>query len=463
MLSLIATQKLSVLDFGADPRGAEDSSEAINLAITEASRKRAIAYIPSGKYLLTSPLNLKSGVVLLIESGAVLEFLPMYSSYPIVETRREGLHMCQVSPFVFGKDIKNVAIIGEGVIDGDGWKWWYIKKSRVTKDMWRKLVESGEGYVDEETGTWWPSRKAFEGYKLYKEFKSKGLKPSKEMCEQYREFFRPQLLQLFNAENVYIHGITFRNSPMWNIHILYSKHVMIENVKIDAPEYSPNTDGIVVDSSSDVTIRGCTIDVGDDCVVLKSGKNEEGRKIGIPTTNVHVFNCVMKKGHGGVVIGSEMSGGVKNVAVENCLFEGTEKGIRIKTARGRGGVVENVYVRNIVMKDIVHEAIVIDMFYERVPPEPVSERTPVIRGIRIQNIVCRGAGQAIRLAGLPEMPINDIIMENVKIQADKGATISNVLNIKLSRISIVSRDGTPIAIENVRNLIMEDCEAFVEG
>jgi polygalacturonase len=462
MITMFTTQKLNVVDFGADPKGVEDSSKAINLAITEASKKRAIVYIQSGRYLLLSPLNLESDTMIFIERDTILEFLPMYGNYPIIETRREGLHMCQISPFIFGKNIKNVAIIGEGVIDGKGEKWWYIKKSKVSEETWKKLKESGEGYIDEETNTWWPSRRAFEGYKLYKEITRKGLKPSREICEQYREFFRPQLLQLFNAENVYIYGLTFRNSPMWNIHVLYSKHVTIDNVRIEAPDYSPNTDGIVIDSSSDVTIRGCTIDVGDDCVVLKSGKNEEGRKIGIPTTNVYVYNCLMKKGHGGIVIGSEMSGGVKNVAVENCIFEGTERGIRIKTARGRGGTVENVYVRNIIMKDIVYEAIVIDMFYEQIPPEPVSERTPIIRGIRIQNIVCQGAGQAIRLLGLPEMPITDIVMENVKIRAVKGAVISNVSNIRLSRISIVSNEEMPIIFENVKGVAMEDCEATIE-
>ncbi|MEM0026454.1 MAG: glycoside hydrolase family 28 protein [Ignisphaera sp.] len=453
------TQRINVLDYGANPRGGEDSSKAFNMALEEASEKRALVYIPPGKYVLSSPIVLRSNTVILVEKDALIEFVANYSSYPVIETRREGVHQCQVSPLILGKDVKNVAIVGEGVVDGQGQRWWYLKKSRVPEDVWKKIIESGEGYIDEQTKTWWPTKNAFEGSRVYKELTSKGLKPTKDICEQFREFFRPQFLQLRNAENVYIYGVTFRNSPMWNIHILYSKHITIENVTILAPDYSPNTDGIAVDSSSDVYIRGCLIDVGDDCVVLKSGKNEEGRKIGIPTTNVFVNNCIMKRGHGGFVIGSEMSGSVRNVSIENSFFEGTERGIRIKTARGRGGIVENVIARNITMKDIIYEAIVIDMFYESVPPEPVSERTPIIRNIHIQNITCYGAGQAMRLAGLPEMPISDVIIENARLNAAKGAYISNAMNLKLAKVRVISSEGQPMILENVRNISMEDCTA----
>lgn len=453
------TQRINVLDLGADPSGNEDSSKAFNEAIKEASERKALVYVPPGKYTLFSPIVLRSNIVIYIEKDALIEFAADYDKYPVLETRREGIHQCQVSPLIFGKDVRNIAIVGEGVVDGHGERWWYLKKSRVPEDMWRKILESGEGYIDEQSSTWWPTKRAFEGYKVYKELTSKGLKPSIDVCEQFKEFFRPQLLQLFNAENVYIYGLTFRNSPMWNIHVLYSKHITVENVTILAPDYSPNTDGIAIDSSSDVYIRGCLIDVGDDCVVIKSGKNEEGRRIGIPSINVFVSNCVMKRGHGGLVIGSEMSGSIRNVSIENSVFEGTERGIRIKTTRGRGGIVENVIARNIVMKEIVYEAIVIDMFYEPTPPEPVSERTPMIRNIHIQNINCYGAGQAIRLAGLPEMPISDVVIENTRINAVKGASISNVVNIKLSKVRIKSFEGQPMVLENVRNISMDDCEA----
>jgi len=456
ILPVNLSHRLNVLDFGADHRGGEDSSRAFNLAIEEASQKRSVVYVPPGRYLMKAPIILKSNVVIFIERDALIEFAPEYYNYPVVETRREGIHQCQASPLIFGENLRNIAIVGEGAIDGRGERWWYIKRSRVTEELWKKIVESGGGYVDEETKTWWPTKRAYEGSRIYKEYMSKGLKPPRDVCENYREFFRPQMLQLVNSENITIYGLTFRNSPMWNLHMLYSKHITIEKVAILAPDYSPNTDGIAIDSSSDVFIRGCLIDVGDDCVVLKSGKNEEGRKIGIPTTNVFVLNSVMKHGHGGIVIGSEMSGSVRNVSIENSVFDGTERGIRIKTARGRGGVVENVIARNIVMRDIVDEAIVIDMFYEPVPPEPVSERTPVVRRVYIQNITCYGAEQAIKLAGLPEMPINDVVIENTMIRARKGVTISNAVNVKLSKVRVEVVERPQLTLENVRNLSMDD-------
>jgi len=389
ILPVNLSHRLNVLDFGADHRGGEDSSRAFNLAIEEASQKRSVVYVPPGRYLMKAPIILKSNVVIFIERDALIEFAPEYYNYPVVETRREGIHQCQASPLIFGENLRNIAIVGEGAIDGRGERWWYIKRSRVTEELWKKNCRVGRRLCrrgDKRPGG--PLRGPTRALGYTKSTCLRAVKPPRDVCENYREFFRPQMLQLVNSENITIYGLTFRNSPMWNLHMLYSKHITIEKVAILAPDYSPNTDGIAIDSSSDVFIRGCLIDVGDDCVVLKSGKNEEGRKIGIPTTNVFVLNSVMKHGHGGIVIGSEMSGSVRNVSIENSVFDGTERGIRIKTARGRGGVVENVIARNIVMRDIVDEAIVIDMFYEPVPPEPVSERTPVVRRVYIQNITC---------------------------------------------------------------------------
>uniref|UniRef100_A0A7J3I7Q0 Glycoside hydrolase family 28 protein n=2 Tax=Ignisphaera aggregans TaxID=334771 RepID=A0A7J3I7Q0_9CREN len=448
-------QRFNVVDFGADSKGGEDSSRAFNTAIEEASEKKGVVYIPPGEYLVTTIL-LKSNTVVFMERDAFIKFSSDFDRYPVIETRREGQHQCQTSPMIFGRDVRNVALIGEGVVDGQGQQWWYIKRSRVSEEMWKNIVDSGRGFIDEEQQIWWPSKRAFEGYKLYRELVAKGVKPTEDICKQYHEFFRPQLLQLYNAENVLISGVTFKNSPMWNVHLLYSQHVTVESILITAPDYSPNTDGIVVDSSSDVHIRGCFIDVGDDCVVIKSGKNEEGRRIGKPSMNIYVSSCTMRRGHGGFVIGSEMSGGVRNATIENCVFDGTERGVRIKTARGRGGIVENVIARNIVMRDIVYEAIVIDMFYEPLPPEPVSERTPAIRGVYMYNIVCDGAGQAVRLSGLPEMPIRDIVIENARIRARRGILLSNVTSARLSKIRISSLEGPVLVLDNTDGVTLDD-------
>ncbi|MGC8571117.1 MAG: glycoside hydrolase family 28 protein [Caldivirga sp.] len=451
----------NVLNFGADPKGLNDSTDAINAAITSANESGGgIVYIPPGRYVSRN-IILKSNVTLFLDHDAIWSFSTDYKSYPIIETRREGIHHCGVMPLIFGKDVKNVKIMGEGVFNGQGYAWWPIRRSRVNEDQWKKLIESG-GVVDEERGVWWPTRNALEGERVFRRLISEGKKPSGEVCESYREFFRPQLLQLYNAYNVTIEGVTFSDSPMWTIHVLYSRHVDIINTSSIAPDYSPNTDGIVIDSSSDVELRGCLVDVGDDCLVIKSGRDEEGRRIGIPSENIHALNCIMKRGHGGFVIGSEMSGGVRNVLMRNSVFDGTERGVRIKTTRGRGGVVENIEVTNIRMINIKYEAVTIDMFYEKHPPEPASERTPKVRGVSIRNITCDGAGQAILINGLPEMPIEDLVMENIRVNSSKGIFIENAVNVKLSKVRVLAKEKPVLSLNNVRNLILEDADYLSE-
>lgn len=451
------SKRVSIIDYGADPRGSEDSTQAINNAIEAVHEENGgVVYIPPGLYK-SRTIILRSNVTLIVDKDATIRFSTNYSDYEIVETRREGIHQCQVSPLIFGKDVRNVQIIGEGVFDGQGHAWWPIKRFRVTEDYWNKLVASG-GIVD--GNTWWPTANALEGSRVFAQLHREGKKPTMELCSKYRDFLRPQLLQIYNGDNIIINGPTFMNSPMWTIHILYSSHVTVVNTKSIAPDYSPNTDGLVIDSSSDVYVRGCLIDVGDDCLVIKSGKDEEGRRIGIPSSNITIDNCVMKRGHGGVAIGSEMSGGVYNVSVTNSRFEGTERGIRIKTQRGRGGVVENIIFRNISMKNIIHEAIVIDMFYTQLPPEPVSERTPVIRGIYISNVVGDNAEYAVRINGLPEMPVEDVVIENTRINSEKGVYIRNATGLRLVKVKVWAKADPVLDISGVRGLELNDVDAI---
>jgi len=455
-------KKLNVLEFGADPRGVEDSTEAFNAALKYANESGGgIVYVPPGTYLSRS-IFLQSNTVLYLERGSVIRFSTDRDKYQIVETRREGRTLCQVTPLIFGFNVRNVAIIGEGVFYGSGEAWWPIKKWKLPESMWKKLVESG-GIVDEETNTWYPSKRALEGAKIVRELSKHGENISREICEKYKDFFRPQLLQISTAENILIRGPTFRNSPFWNIHILYSRNATIEGVKVIAPDYTPNTDGIAIDSSSNVYIRGCLINVGDDCLVIKSGRDEEGRRVGRPSYNIFIVNCIMLRGHGGVVIGSEMSGGVWNVVAENCEFIGTERGIRIKTQRGRGGVVENIAIRNITMRDIVYEAITIDMHYTKLPPEPVSERTPIIRSISINNVRCDRAGVGIYLSGLSEMPIEDVVIEDVRMYAVQGVVVDHVRGLKMHRVRVVAEKEPVLLMSNTSNVYLEEISLESKG
>jgi len=452
---------INVLDYGAVADGVNDDSKAINDAIEACAEEGGgTVYFGPGRYL-TGPINLKSNVTLYLEEEATILFSRNFDDYPLVETRREGIHLFQCSPLIFGKNLRNVALRGKGVFDGQGDAWRPVVKAEVSEEEWRKLVESG-GVVDEDEEMWWPTSRAFEGKILMEKCKEEGRKPSREECERVREFFRPQLLQLYNCEDVILDGPTFKNSPQWAVHIVYSRNVTVKNIRCLNPWNAANGDGLDIDSSRNVYVTGCYFDVGDDCVCLKSGRDEEGRKIGKPTENVTVENCIMRHGHGGIVIGSETSGGVRNLTVDNCIFDGTERGIRFKTKRGRGGVVENITISNIIMRNIMRQAIVFNMFYgERttqmdIPPEPVSEETPIFRNIRISNVTCEGASSAIEILGLPEMPLKRVTLENIRISAERGVTLQNCGGIRLIRVEVEAKRGPSLECYGVEDLELTD-------
>ncbi|MBS7605103.1 MAG: glycoside hydrolase family 28 protein [Candidatus Bathyarchaeia archaeon] len=448
---------INVLDYGAVADGLTDNTKVINEAIEACAEKGSgVIYFPPGKYL-TGPIILKSNVTLHVERGAIILFTRNYSLYPIVETRRGGIHLYQCIPQLFGKDIDNVRIEGEGIFDGQGDAWRPVKKSKVTDEEWRRLVESGEGVVDESGKVWWPTLNALKGMKIIEKILESGRKPTKEECENTREYLRPQLVQFYNCKNVVINGPTFQNSPLWTVHLVYSENVRVENITCLNPWNSQNTDGLDIDSCRNVLVKDSYFDVGDDCLCIKSGKDEEGRKIGRPTENITVVNCIMRRGHGGFVIGSEMSGGVKNVVVKNCIFDGTNIGLRFKTQRGRGGIVENISIENITMRNIKEQAILFTTFYSNLPPEPFSERTPILRQFKISNIICDGAERAVEVSGLPEMPIEKIIFENIKIRSKKGIYLNNCRKLKMIYVEIETDDyAPPLECHNVEDLELID-------
>jgi polygalacturonase len=227
-----------------------------------------------------------------------------------------------------------------------------------------------------------------------------------------------------------IEGITIVNSPFWTVNPEFCENVTIDRVTINNP-LSPNTDGINPESCKYVHISNCHISVGDDCITLKSGRDLQARKLNAPNENITITNCTMLAGHGGVVIGSEMSAGVKKVVISNCVFDGTDRGIRIKSTRGRGGVVEDIQISNIVMKNIKEEAIIMDMLYTKMPVEPVSERTPIFRNINISNITGSGVMIPIKIRGLEESPISNITFTNINIDGKQKCVFQNCNNIKM--------------------------------
>lgn len=259
-----------------------------------------------------------------------------------------------------------------------------------------------------------------------------------------RRFFRPPFIQPVRCKNVKIEGITIVNSPFWTVNPEFCDNVTIKGITIHN-EDSPNTDGINPESCSNVHISDCHISVGDDCITIKSGRDKQARRMNVPCENITITNCTMLSGHGGVVIGSEMSGSVRNVTISNCVFDGTDRGIRLKSTRGRGGVVENIRVSNIVMRNIQQEAVILDLKYSKMPEEPVSERTPIFRNIHISNLTGVDVKTPIYIRGLEESPITDITLTNIDIhQARLKSEFINCERVKLTDVMV---DGEKIELK----------------
>lgn len=267
-------------------------------------------------------------------------------------------------------------------------------------------------------------------------------------------FLRPPFIQTYNCTNVLIEGVTIVDSPFWTVTPVYCDNVTIHAVTIRNPEAGPNTDGINPDSCRNMHISNCHISVGDDCITIKSGRNEDGRRVGRPTENLTIVNCTMADGHGGVVIGSEMSGGVRNITIANCIFDGTERGIRLKSARGRGGIVEDVRVSNIVMRHIRREAVLVTTFYEKSDVEPVSERTPIFRNIRFNGITgdAKAAGE---LTGLTEMPLEGISFTDVQLEAETGFKITDAKDVSFHNVTVNTEKGAALLADKAAGVELD--------
>ena len=366
----------------------------------------------------------------------------------------------------------NIAITGKGIIDGNGDAWRMVKKDKLTESQWKKLVSSG-GVLSEDKKSWYPSAKSLKGAGMNN---AGAVSPEKDAAffESIKDFLRPNLMVLTGCKYILLEGVTFQNSPAWCLHPLMSEHLTVRNVRVKNPWYAQNGDGIDVESCKNVLIENSVFDVGDDALCMKSGRDAEGRKRAMPTENVIIRGCTVYASHGGFVIGSEMSGGVKNVYVSNCTFIGADIGLRFKTTRGRGGIVENIFIKNIYMKDIPGDAILFDMYYAAKDPVPlagekrelpvietlpVDESTPVFRNFYISDVYCNGADRGIFIRGLPEMPVKDIVMENMVLQAKKGIEVQEASGISFRKIKMISSETAPVVdIIQSKGLVFDGLE-----
>lgn len=447
-----------ITSYGAVGDGIHLNTQAIAKAIEECSSSGGgRVVIPPGVWL-TGPITLKSNVNLHLQRGAVVVFSSDFNDYPVVMSHFEGQQTFRCMSPINGENLENIAITGQGIFDGQGQAWRPVKKYKMTDNQWNELINAG-GFVDENAMVWWPSKEAMEGAQYFKNHNGKIT--SLEDAKRYRDFLRPNLLSLVNCKKVLLDGPTFQNSPAWNLHPVMCEHVTIRNVTVRNPWYAQNGDGLDLESCKNVEIYNSTFDVGDDAICMKSGKDEEGRRRGKPCENVRIYNCTVYHGHGGFVVGSEMSGGVRNIHVSNCTFIGTDVGIRFKSRRGRGGVVENIYIENIYMKDIVDEAIILTMWYGHKAQNAddakylrPTEETPEFRNIMIKNVVCMGAGRAIQVSGLPELPINSIYFDDVIITSEKGVECVNATDLFFRNVKLKIEKKPELVFDNCKRIEM---------
>lgn len=452
----------NILKYGAISDGYTLNTKSINEAIKVCSESGGgVVLIPNG-YWLSGPIELKSNVNVHLERNALLQFTSDFDQYKIIEGNYEGKPSARNQSPIMGTDLENIAITGSGIIDGNGDAWRMVGKGALTESEWRNKIASG-GLISEDGKTWFPTEKT---KKAHLEKRSVLLHSDIKLSdfEDIKDYLRPSLLVLTNCNKVLIEGVTFQNSPAWNVHPLLCTDLTLRNLVIKNPDYAQNGDGADIESCKNVLIEGCVFDVGDDAICIKSGKDEEGRKRNVPTENVIIRNNVVYAGHGGFVVGSEMSGGARNIFVSDCSFIGTDKGIRFKTTRGRGGIVEKIYIRNINMIDIVQEAIFFDMYYWTKPPKAnevqeiplVTIETPQIKEVFIDNVVCNGAKVGVFVRGLPEMPVQDIHMSNLFLKANKGIEIKDAQNIWIKNARLNTDEIYPlINIEDAHDLVFD--------
>lgn len=460
-LPKIPALAVNVLDYGAAEGGLELCTAALQAAIDDcAARGGGRVVVPAGLWR-TGPLSLRSRIELHLAHGALMQFDPRFERYPLVPSHFEGRQGWRCQAPLDGAELTDVAVTGGGIFDGGGDGWRPVKRFKMTEPQWKQLTESG-GVVDEAAGMWWPNAEAQGGAAYCRELRERGA----ENVEDYlpaRTYLRPNLLSLRHCRRVLLDGPTFQNSPAWCLHPLGCEDVTIRRVQVRNPWYSQNGDGLDLESCTRALIEHSLFDVGDDAICLKSGKDEEGRRAKLPCRFVTIRHCTVYHGHGGVVIGSEMSGGVHAVRVSDCLFSGTDIGLRFKSVRGRGGVVEDIRVERIVMRDIRHEAISFHLFYAGVEGSegsddewyPVTEETPIFRDIVIRDVTCGGAATALLVNGLPEMPLRNLKVEGLRAISRKGIILRHAEEVELTRIQLETSEPPQLSTHGCRNVTLD--------
>lgn len=453
-LPRIDERTASIVDFGAKGQNVAANTRAFAQAIESlASSGGGRVIVPAGEWV-TGPIAFQSGIELHLEAGALIRFSPDRDDYPLIQTSFEGNASWRCQSPISGVGLTDIAITGSGRIDGSGQVWRPVKRSKQTEEQWSALLASG-GVLGKNGDIWYPTESAREG----NENSGSGRRGSRENALKIKDALRPVMVSLRDCQRILLEGVTFENSPAWSLHPLLCSDLTVRGVTVRNPWYAQNGDGLDVESCDRVLVEDSDFDVGDDAICLKSGRDEEGRRRGRPTSNVLVRRCRVLHGHGGFVVGSEMSGGVRDVRVEDCVFSGTDVGLRFKSRRGRGGVVENISISGIQMTDIVREAIIFNLYYGtsetdidwNAPAPEADETTPSFRNIEISEVTCEGAGRAALVRGLPEMPVQEVSISRSHFVAKEGIVLSDVDGIALRDVTVEVAEGSPVVTRSVSN------------
>ena len=439
-LPTFSSKTFNIKDYGGVSDGQTLNTIAFAKAITACSMAGGGKVdVPSGLWL-TGPIEFKNNINLVVERGALIQFTIDHTQYPIVKG-------AAASP-IYGADLKNIAITGEGIIDGAGDSWRPLKKDKATERQWKEITATG--IISKDGKIWWPSKAAMDGEEFVKQLKAKNAKPDDVDFLPARDFLRPYMVMFSKCDNLLIEGVTLRNSPKFIFYPSKCTNVTLRYANFFNEWWAQNGDAIDISACKNVVIYKCNVSAGDDGICMKSSGGKGGETEEAALENILIAGCNVYHAHGGFVIGSNTDGGMKNIFVTDCNFIGTDIGIRVKSNAGRGGFVRNIYISNIFMKDIVNEAISFDTFYEDVPTGKnkgdatpmLRDKTPVFRNFYLSNIYCNGAKTAIAITGLPEMPVSKIYFDKITISAKEGYINKDAKEIVFKNVKIITPKET---------------------
>lgn len=420
----------NIKDFGASGDGITKNSKAFASAIQACSAKGGgTVLVPPGKWF-TGAIHLLSNVNFQMEEGAEIYFSDNPEDYlPVVFTRWAGFELMNYSPFIYANNCENIAITGPGKLFGNGKNWW----------KWKEREDGPDGM----------------GMRIYNEMVLKSIPPEKRIMGHPDLGLRPQFISPVNCRNVLLEGFSIEESgPFWTIQFIYCENVIARKLNLSV-NTGPNNDGINMDSTRYALIENCRINSRDDAIAIKSGVNEDGRRVGRPSENIVVRNINCAPSNGSIAIGSEMSGDVRNIFFHDILISDTRRGIRIKSNSSRGGIAENIYFHNLDMKNIRNGALEIDTEYFAWMSDVNGKEHPLIKNIEVKNITCTGAAFAALVKGKEEMPVEDIRIENFKVVAERGMSFNWVKGLGLRNIDVKVEKGEIISLLNCENVMTD--------